>query len=246
MRVAEIQAHDFVVDFAAKRGAAVAADHEDQKLVFRRERFLLVDPLERVGVVIVEAFALLDRGVRIETPVLHRVGLRVVAVFLGPEEHQVVGRFAALVAEFAIGIVEIVAVGNSRDWRREENFFACVFGSRLRRRVGLSRYDLGQPQQNEKCRRYCFGTIVRACRYCLRLGFPEFNRAEVRDSNCFRQEELEVMGVIDWLKTFTGVKWIPAEEFGSRHETFAGGLQGEDAADRSGRSGRSGCRLGRR
>ena len=37
------------------------------------------------------------------------------------------------------------------------------------------------------------------------------------------------MGVIDWFKTFTSVKWIPAEEFGSRHETFAGGLQGEDA-----------------
>ena len=222
------QGADLIIDAATERGTAVAADHENQELVFRGERFLLVDPLERVDVVIVEAFALLDRGVGIETPVLHRVGLRIVAVFLGPEEHQVVGRFAALVAEFAIGIVEIVVAGNSRNGRGKKNFLACVFGSRLRGPVGLSGYNLGQPQQNEKCRR----------------GFSErwFSHVDIVSGwgsrslieqgaqfNCFCQEELKVMGVIDWLKTFTGVKWIPAEEFGSRHETFAGGLQGEDA-----------------
>ena len=48
------QRADFVINTAAERRAAAAANDEDQELVFRREGFFLIDPFQRIRVVVVE------------------------------------------------------------------------------------------------------------------------------------------------------------------------------------------------
>ena len=118
------QGADLVVDAAAEGRAAASADDEDEKLVLGGNGRFLVHPLERVDVKVVKAFALVEAAVDIEAAALVLVRGGVVAIFLRPEQDEIVGRFAARVAEFALGVVEVVALRDAGDVFGEEDLFA--------------------------------------------------------------------------------------------------------------------------
>src|SRR4051794_24593701 len=124
---------DLVGDAAAERGAGAAAwtwNHEKKKFVFRGVRFFLVHPFHRVHVIIVEAIALFQNGVHIEATIRNGIGHGIVAVFLGPEQDEIVSGSAARERIFAGGVAVIIAVWYASDSRRgNEHFFAAGFKS---------------------------------------------------------------------------------------------------------------------
>ena len=124
---------DLVGDAAAERCAGAIAwtgNHEKQEFIFRRVGRFLVHPLHRVDVVIVEAIALRQYPINVEAAIRNRICHWVIAVFLGPEEHEVIGGLAMFERVFAVGIAVIIAIWHARDSRGgHEHFLATGFQS---------------------------------------------------------------------------------------------------------------------
>jgi hypothetical protein len=143
------QGADLFVDGAAEGRAAASTEDEDEKLVPGGNGCVLIDPLERGDVTVEEAFALAEAAVDMEAAGLVLVGGGVVAIFLRPKQDEVVRRLAAPVAEFALGVVKVVAAWDSGDAFGEENLLPGGLGDGNRfGRSGGGRVGFGRDKKD--------------------------------------------------------------------------------------------------